>query len=133
MDSGQVSVEILKSKLAELEKDLASHKVILAQREAEKWVHPYHSTLSDRLMSHPREKEFKEYKELERSKSKKWMAKLVPGGTQALDKNKVREASEWQEAQALENKQRDAVNRLDDTIRSVQKMVSLQMHRLQVE
>jgi hypothetical protein len=72
---------------------------------------------------HQREKEFKEYKELERSRSKKWMAKVIPGLSSSLDKSKLKEASEWQEAQAAENKQRDLVNRLDDNIRALNKMV----------
>ena len=53
------------------------------------------------------------------------MAKIVPGGTSSLSKSKVKEASEWQEAQTLENQQRDIVNRLDDTLRILEKMVPL--------
>ena len=72
-----------------------------------------------------RQKEYKEYASLERSKSQKLFARIKPGGVEQLKRDKLKEEEEYLEASREEALQRDRVNSLEDAVHTLQRMVSL--------
>ncbi|KZS90165.1 hypothetical protein SISNIDRAFT_488695 [Sistotremastrum niveocremeum HHB9708] len=62
-----------------------------------------------------KQKEYKEYADIERSHSQRWKAKLMPGGVETLRERKAKEEEEYLEASRAEARERDTVASLEDT------------------